>query len=129
MPLDNRSTGLTPWPELFHNFRASRQTELPQTYPIHVVCTWLGNAVAEAAGHYLQTVEEHHVQGAGGSGQEEERGTESGTVSGRQRLSAVDHGPVEMQENPCFQGLSTADNHSQTYLLPPRGLEPLAGAA
>lgn len=39
-----RRAGLTPWPRLFHNLRASRQTELAERFPAHVVCDWLGNS-------------------------------------------------------------------------------------
>ncbi len=38
-----RRAGLKPWPKLFHNLRASRQTELAAEFPIHVVCEWIGN--------------------------------------------------------------------------------------
>lgn len=30
--------GLKTWPKLFHNLRSTRQTELAERYPIHVVC-------------------------------------------------------------------------------------------
>ncbi len=43
-----RRAGLTPWPKLFHNLRASRQTELSDMFPAHVVCSWLGNTEAVA---------------------------------------------------------------------------------
>jgi hypothetical protein len=33
-----RRGGLTPWPKVFHNLRASRQTELTERYPIHITC-------------------------------------------------------------------------------------------
>jgi integrase len=56
--------GLTPWPKLFHNLRASRQTELAERYPIHVVCAWLGNSTAIAAEHYLQVTEDHYRSAA-----------------------------------------------------------------
>jgi integrase len=56
--------GLTPWPKPFHNLRASRQTELVQRYPIHVVCAWLGNTAAVAAEHYLQVTEEDFISAA-----------------------------------------------------------------
>jgi len=46
--------GLQQWPRLYHNLRASRQTELAATFPIHVVCAWLGNSPAIALRHYLQ---------------------------------------------------------------------------
>jgi hypothetical protein len=56
--------GRVPWPKLFHNLRASRQTELAERYPIHVVCAWLGNSAAVAKEHYLQVTEAHYVQAA-----------------------------------------------------------------
>src|SRR5262249_18716284 len=56
--------GLVPWPKLFHNLRASRQTELAERYPIHVVCAWLGNSTAIANEHYLQVTEAHYEQAA-----------------------------------------------------------------
>jgi integrase len=48
-----RRAGETPWPKLFHNLRASRETELAAEFPIHVVCAWIGNSPAIAAKHYL----------------------------------------------------------------------------
>ena len=38
-----KRAGLKPWPKLFHNLRATRQTELSEEFPAHVVCSWLGN--------------------------------------------------------------------------------------
>lgn len=49
--------GVTPWPKLWHNLRASRQTELARDYPIHVVCQWIGNSKDVAMDHYLQTTD------------------------------------------------------------------------
>lgn len=52
-----RKAGLTPWPKLFHNLRASRETELAAEYPIQVVCSWIGNSPVIAARHYLSVQE------------------------------------------------------------------------
>lgn len=49
--------GLKPWPKLFHNLRATRQTELAQQFPAHVVSDWLGNSVAVGVEHYLRTMD------------------------------------------------------------------------
>jgi len=49
--------GLEPWPRLFHNLRASRETELAQEYPVHVVTAWLGNTPKIAMKHYLMTTD------------------------------------------------------------------------
>src|SRR5262249_50284009 len=51
--------GVTPWPRLFHNLRASRETELAATYPMHVVCAWIGNSERVALKHYLQVTEDY----------------------------------------------------------------------
>ena len=52
--------GLKPWPKLFVNLRSTRETELAEDFPIHVVCAWIGNSQAVAAKHYLQTTDEHY---------------------------------------------------------------------
>ena len=54
-----KRAGLKPWPKLFQNLRSTRQTELAETLPIHVVCQWLGNSRAVATEHYLQVTDEH----------------------------------------------------------------------
>lgn len=59
-----RTPGLEPWPKLFHNLRASRQTELSESYPMHVVCAWLGNSTVVAMGHYLQVTDAHFEKAA-----------------------------------------------------------------
>lgn len=55
--------GLTPWPKLFHNMRASRTTELlTQGYPRHVVSAWSGNSIPVQEKHYAQVTDEHFDQ-------------------------------------------------------------------
>jgi integrase len=50
--------GLNPWPKVWQNLRATRETELLKDFPIHVVCGWIGNTERIARRHYLQTTEE-----------------------------------------------------------------------
>ena len=50
---------VTGWPKLFQNLRMSRQTELENQFPTHVVCKWLGNSPQVAQKHYLKVTEEH----------------------------------------------------------------------
>lgn len=52
-----KRAGLIPWDRTWHNLRASRQTELAATFPLHTVCAWIGNTKAIAAGHYLQVTD------------------------------------------------------------------------
>jgi hypothetical protein len=70
-----RRAGLTPWPKLFHNLRASRETELAAEYPTHVVCAWIGNTERIAAKHYRQVTDDDFAQAQGGA--------ESGAAAGR----------------------------------------------
>jgi hypothetical protein len=59
-----RRAGLTAWPRLFQNLRASRETELTAEYPLHVVCAWIGNTERIAAKHYLQVTEDYFARAA-----------------------------------------------------------------
>ncbi len=54
-----KRAGLEPWPKVFHNMRASRETELCDEYPEHVVCAWIGNSKAVARKHYLHVTDDH----------------------------------------------------------------------
>ena len=51
--------GLEPWPKLFQNLRSTRETELAEHWPEHVVCAWIGNSKKVAREHYLQVTDEH----------------------------------------------------------------------
>lgn len=51
--------GLKPWPKLFQNLRSTRETELAESFPIHVVTAWLGNSQLIATKHYLQVTDTH----------------------------------------------------------------------
>ena len=79
-----RRAGLTPWSRLFHNLRASRQTELAEQFPLHVVCGWIGNSEDIAKRHYLQTTDAHFRQA---------------TIS-RSALQPALQQPSEMPRNP-----------------------------
>ena len=57
-----KRAGLKPWPKLFQNLRSTRQTELEETYPSHVVCAWIGNSQAVAQKHYLQVTDDHFAK-------------------------------------------------------------------
>lgn len=45
------------WPKLFHNLRASRESELMQEYGLSTVCKWIGNSPTVAAKHYAVSVD------------------------------------------------------------------------
>jgi len=54
-----KRAGLKPWPKPFQNLRATRETELMEIYPSHVVVSWIGHSEKVARMHYLQTTDAH----------------------------------------------------------------------
>ena len=65
-----KRAGLIPWPKPFQNLRSTRETELMETYPAHVVVSWIGHSEKVAREHYLQTTDAHFEKAikAGGEG-------------------------------------------------------------
>ncbi len=99
--------GVVPWPKLWHNLRSSRQTELTEEFPAHVVSAWLGNSERIAAQHYLQVLDSHFAKATQNPTQ---------TASELRRFDA--HGETGKAKTPCFQGVP----HSQ---VGDTGLEPV----
>lgn len=62
-----RRAGVLLWDKAFQNLRSTRETELLDEYPIHVVTAWLGNSPAVAIRHYGQVTKEHLARAVGGS--------------------------------------------------------------
>ncbi len=58
------ASATTTGPKIFHNLRATRQTELEEENPSHVVCAWLGNSEIVARKHYLQVTDAHFANAA-----------------------------------------------------------------
>ncbi len=135
-----RRAGLNAWERCFHNLRASRQIELADNYPAHVVADWLGNSPAVAERHYLKTTE-HHFQKALAEpsklvGNDAERSTTSGTIECSVAPPVALHSP----EQSCLE-LALVQSH-QTVIdeapqlaayctdepVPPRGIEPRSTA-
>jgi integrase len=105
-----RRAGVTPWPKLFQNMRASRETELAAIFPSHVVCAWIGNSERIAAAHYLQVTDADFEKATS------EIGKESAAKSG-----AVDR---EALQNPV-QSASGSDGQGLTQLPIPREVSQL----
>ncbi len=109
--------GLTPWAKLFQNLCSTRETELAETYPLHVVTAWLGNSQLVAAKHYLQVTDEHFT-----------KATQQATHTRAETSGETGNGVIrplrENEKGPVFPGLSAPfrDMHNET--LPPQGLEP-----
>jgi len=96
-----RRAGLEPWPRLFHNLRASCETDLAAEFPIATVCQWIGNTVAIAARHYVQATDADFQRAVSADRQavrseanvaQKKSGTESGTVTARNRPQRAEAG-------------------------------------
>jgi integrase len=74
--------GLKQWPRLWQNLRSTRETELAEEYPLHVVCAWIGNSQPVAAKHYLQVTDDHFERAANGT-------REAGELNGQAVSSAL----------------------------------------
>ncbi len=111
-----RKAGHQPWERLFHNLRATRQTELSDRFPEHVVCGWMGNSQPVAKRHYLHTTDEHFTRAV-----TEDAPTEKAAQKAARplpELRRVDaHAAPENEETPCFQGVS-ANEMDDTGLEP-----------
>jgi len=73
-----KRAGMVTWPRLFHNLRASCETDLMEKHRIHVVTAWIGNTPKIALTRFLQTLEGDFAKAA-----EEEGGPESGPLAGQ----------------------------------------------
>ncbi|MCA9169444.1 MAG: phage integrase SAM-like domain-containing protein, partial [Planctomycetales bacterium] len=51
--------GVEPWDKLFTSLRATRDTELRETFPSHVVDAWIGHDEGVAKRNYLQITDQH----------------------------------------------------------------------
>ncbi len=102
--------GLESWPRPWHNLRASRETELVETYPVQVVTAWMGNTLTVAMRHYLMMTSEHFQHAAQKAAQQAHAG-----------LGRDSHEP---QENPRKRHPATRDDICASVHVGPVGLEP-----
>ena len=111
--------GVKPWPKLFHNLRASRETELCESFPLHVVCAWIGNSAVIAAKHYLQVTDDHFESAAEAQqeAQMQDR-AQVGTASQAQKKTPRGNGVMRNNATPYVS--------VQANTVPRRGVEPLS---
>lgn len=57
--------GVPRWERLFHNMRASRQSELSAEYSLPTACEWIGNSQAVAIHHYVTSRPEDFAKASG----------------------------------------------------------------
>ncbi len=118
--------GVKPWPKLWHNMRASRQTELAEAFPMQVVCAWIGNSAAVARDHYLQVTDDHFSRAAGDASQAKAarfaaRNASAGERSDAQPESASDGKMIE--KGPDFASLHPGAPHCADEKMGGMGLK------
>jgi len=118
--------GVALWPKPWHNMRSTRETELSETYPIHVVCAWLGNNRAVAQEHYLQITDTHFESAAAGpDGGEKKSGAESGAA--RPALAGIEpqRGKSADKKSPVLPGVAEGCGNMRSQQVPATGFEPV----
>lgn len=110
---------IRPWPRLWHNMRANRQTELERSHPTHVVCSWLGNSQQVAAKHYLNVTDEDFDRAV--AEQPARSAAQSGVFSGRQEPSASHEQSHDDASRPV---LTTFGESWRNDSMTPGGFEP-----
>ena len=108
-----KQAGITPWPKLVHNMRASRQTELLSTHPVKDVCDWFGNTEAVAMKHYAMATADSFQRAVCGS--------TGGSISANQQVSGKNNPNREPQKNV---GFDSARDHQNPEKIAEAGLEP-----
>ncbi len=109
--------GLKPWPKLWQNLRSTRETELCETNPEHVVCSWIGNSQAVAKKHYLQVTAEHFQKAS------ESSATEKALQKAmHQQAISSPNDNQQKRENPGKHGIP---DDSGVPLVGVTGLEPV----
>ncbi len=126
--------GIQPWPRLFQNLRASRETELMARYPAKDVASWLGNSEPTAMKHYAMATDEAFKAAADPSGQTVTRtqtkntsasgsscGSKPGISGAIQSFNGKPANAVSDDESRYF---IVQDNVGGYYLVGLAGLEP-----
>ena len=124
-----KRAGLQPWPRLFHNLRASCETDLMASHPIHVVTAWIGNTPAIALKHYLQVLDADFEKAT-------RDGTESGAVEVQKAVqSRAAANRPEMAQTPQPQTLvgvgrplSSSVGSGRDILVGDTGFEPVTSS-
>jgi integrase len=111
------AAGLKEWPKLFQNMRSTRETELAESFPMHVVCQWIGNSEPVAAKHYLQVTDEHFRLATGGPPKAAQKAAQYAHEMNRKA-------PHRVAKTPCFPDPHGPLRYCTNVELAEAGLEP-----
>ena len=99
-----KKASVQPWERLFHNLRASRQTELENEFPSHVVCEWMGNSESVARNHYLKVTDDHFTRAVSEVGQRVGQKMHESNGNDSQTCPTCAPPGIVFSENCCFSG-------------------------
>lgn len=116
-----RRAGLVPWGKPWQNLRSTRETELMESYPAHVVCTWIGNSEAVARKHYLQVTDDHFERAIRGDHEAAQNAAQSAHATKRTEPQTE---RTAHAKTPVLPGLATTRDDLPLRTVPPRGVEP-----
>jgi len=117
-----KKAGLEPWEKVFQNLRSTRETELAEEYPLHVVTHWIGNSELVAAKHYLQTTNEHYDRAVGKAAQNAAQKLHEGARNDPQD-EAADTEECSVTSSDCSE-LQESSGYFTDRKVPEVGLEP-----
>ncbi|MFA9480439.1 tyrosine-type recombinase/integrase, partial [Phycisphaerales bacterium AB-hyl4] len=95
-----KRAGLEPWPKLFQNMRSTRETELAEQFPLHVVCRWIGNTEMVATKFYLQFTDEHFERAVQPAGSGDEAAQNAAQQSAAEPCTDANDAPNEKPQVP-----------------------------
>jgi hypothetical protein len=116
-----KHAGLTVWPRLFHNLRSSRQTELAERFPSHVVCDWLGNSEDIARKHYYPTTDDHFTRAVDDAGKAKQNPKQQIAEMPRGRVTHNHATPREIKNG--WGGIRTPGGLSPTAVFKTAALD------
>ena len=115
-----KRAGLVPWPRAWHNLRSSRQTELTETFPSHVVTAWLGNSERIAEKNHLQVLDAHFKRAsAPNNAAPALRNTSETLCTALKSCSAANEKPLVLSGSPTTQGVFKRLSLGDEGLEPP----------
>jgi integrase len=108
-----RLAGIKAWPKLYHNMRATRETELLAQFPAKDVCDWIGNTQAVAMKHYAMPTDASFQRAICGS--------TCGSISASQKPSEA---TMPNEKSPKTSGFEGSGELVIASPVGPAGLEP-----
>ena len=118
-----KRAGLKSWPKLFQNLRSTRQTELEEEFPTHVVCSWMGNSESVARKNYLQVTEDHYDRAITMVQNQVQKAAEGGGNAPNQQERALTINSAKTNKPRVSRGLLITGAACATGAVAEEGLE------